>query len=658
MTTEIFAANRATTTVTSGGTDAPPSGNTENWVVASSTGFPAASGSASPPTQFHVADPAAPSEMIAVTNVSDTTWNVIRGAESTTPVTHSAGFTVYQVVTAGFLENLSQIPVSDQVFNVKYYGAIGNGVNDDTAAIQAAINAALAVATTETSTVFLPAGIYIISATLNCSNATVSAGGYGVLLRGAGHQATRLYKASSFGPALYWEGYSGSTYPSAFGGMIDMSVEGNATTGGLVKLASCQQMFFRGCSFTGSSDIALECNTVQDSYWAQCTWNTNGSTTAPVVSIYGSSSGTSNMLWFSQCRIEDFPNGSVWIKAGAGAVGGNNGFFFSQCKFETGRVNGDLIYADGYTQQLLLDQCFFAMDSFNGGYSTPANCVTFGDGATGIGGNQFSITNAWIHAASGVMNSVVNVNGAEAISGPVTIGNINADSSPVTAALIFNGALQLNVNFWAINVPGTLLSGDGTYYNSVGNDAVSVFGSGIAFVNWGGGNVIPSMPSMFNNGSGIVVLGVTSETGVPTFGAGNSTSDGNVGGTGFIVLDNNQVWTLYNQLDDGSGNVTIIGVSHLSGGTDTSGIAAATIPSISSGSATTINTTQDVMLYADVKTASSFTFQMGAVSPGTATTLFANATAAVGMMSVRVPKGWYVNATFTTADITWTAITC
>ena len=55
-------------------------------------------------SQFHVADAAsgASSEIIAVTNVSGTTWTVTRGAESTTPVAHASGFTVYQVVTAGW----------------------------------------------------------------------------------------------------------------------------------------------------------------------------------------------------------------------------------------------------------------------------------------------------------------------------------------------------------------------------------------------------------------------------------------------------------------------------------------------------------------------------------------------------------------------------
>jgi parallel beta-helix repeat protein len=106
--TEIFT-NQAQTTVSSGGTGAPSSGTVETWTVASSSSFPAASSSATPPTQFHVCDTAAgkTSEIIAVTNVSGTTWTVTRGAEGSTPVTHASGFTVMQDVTAGFLGSVA-----------------------------------------------------------------------------------------------------------------------------------------------------------------------------------------------------------------------------------------------------------------------------------------------------------------------------------------------------------------------------------------------------------------------------------------------------------------------------------------------------------------------------------------------------------------------
>lgn len=66
-----------------------------------------------------------------------------------------------------------------QVVNVKQYGATGDGVADDTAEIQAAIDAADAGAV---GVVFIPAGLYKLSATVNIPN--------GVHIKGGGTYAT------------------------------------------------------------------------------------------------------------------------------------------------------------------------------------------------------------------------------------------------------------------------------------------------------------------------------------------------------------------------------------------------------------------------------------------------------------------------------------
>jgi hypothetical protein len=85
--------------------DAPAAGTTETWTVASSAAFPAITAAVS---QFHVTDPAALTEIIAVTAVSGTTWTVTRGAEGTTPVTHAAGYTVKLVLTANVINAMTR----------------------------------------------------------------------------------------------------------------------------------------------------------------------------------------------------------------------------------------------------------------------------------------------------------------------------------------------------------------------------------------------------------------------------------------------------------------------------------------------------------------------------------------------------------------------
>ena len=118
---EIFTNNPSTTTTSTYGTTSPAGGTVETWTVTSSASFPAAKLNS---TQFHVADPALPSEIITVANVSGATWTVVRGAEGTTPVAHATGATFVQVVTAGALQGAQFNPWQ---FPVQAYGAIGDG---------------------------------------------------------------------------------------------------------------------------------------------------------------------------------------------------------------------------------------------------------------------------------------------------------------------------------------------------------------------------------------------------------------------------------------------------------------------------------------------------------------------------------------------------
>lgn len=171
MALEVYA-NQPTTTVSSGGTGAPSGGTVETWTVASSSEFAAASSSATPPTQFHVADAllANSSELIAVTNISGGTWTVTRGAEGTTPVAHSAGFSIYQVVTAGAIEQASRVGWLNVV---TMFGADNTGSTLCDTAFGEAVAALPEPGGTPTPPqplgggIYIPPGTYLISETLD-----------------------------------------------------------------------------------------------------------------------------------------------------------------------------------------------------------------------------------------------------------------------------------------------------------------------------------------------------------------------------------------------------------------------------------------------------------------------------------------------------------
>lgn len=100
MTAVDLLLNNASFITTGGGTTTPASGTSEVWTSTTLTAFAAI---ISPNTECRIYDPAAPSEIIIVTNVSGSNVTVTRGAEGTATVTHAVGHTFTSILTAGGL---------------------------------------------------------------------------------------------------------------------------------------------------------------------------------------------------------------------------------------------------------------------------------------------------------------------------------------------------------------------------------------------------------------------------------------------------------------------------------------------------------------------------------------------------------------------------
>jgi hypothetical protein len=170
-------------------------------------------------------------------------------------------------------------------------------------------------------------------------------------------------------------------------------------------------------------------------------------------------------------------------------------------------------------------------------------------------------------------------------------------------------------------------------------------------------NAPGGVPALGGFGSAWVVAGATSGLAVSVFQVANSD-----GTQELRVQDNGVVETQNNTLDDGSGNASFTGVAALEGGTDTSAGATASTPTFVSGTALQLSTTRDVMLYIAVKTAASQTVALSIGSTSSATTTLITSgtmTAPIGtVITLRVPKSWYVKFTGTVTDWTFVQVTC
>lgn len=155
---------------------------------------------ASPPYTLALGNLNTSYELVKCTARTNDTLTITRGVEGTSAQTWGVGVTVQLVLTAGGMADLwAAINDSDLFYNVRFYGAKGDGVTDDTAAIQATITAC---ENAGSGVVYLPTvtASYLISAPLVVSSDNVRIKGDG---RGSQLQAT---SAMSTAPMIWVKG--------------------------------------------------------------------------------------------------------------------------------------------------------------------------------------------------------------------------------------------------------------------------------------------------------------------------------------------------------------------------------------------------------------------------------------------------------------------
>lgn len=164
----------------------------------------------------------------------------------------------------------------------------------------------------------------------------------------------------------------------------------------------------------------------------------------------------------------------------------------------------------------------------------------------------------------------------------------------------------------------------------------------------------PTITSLTNNTllTANTELDVIGTSGNLHFTAASDGGDYNI-----FSSNGNQTLALY-----GSGGNTLNlhmldGLASFDAGTNTSGTATVSTPSFVTTTALQVNAAQDTMLYIAIQTSAALAIAIGAANT-TTTALAPSKSYALGVITILVPKGWFVKLTGTIADLTITAITC
>jgi hypothetical protein len=230
--------------------------------------------------------------------------------------------------------NAGTIASTGLVFNVKdpqfAGGAKGNGVTDDTAAVQAAIDAACAVTGGASQgngvVVYFPAGRYKITATLQVTRR--------IVLQGLATEGSVL-EFNTGGDCINW---ACAVLQTRFGlGARDLAFKGQGVADNqrLFKLTDCQGIQFLGCTFSAvQTAFGGVSGMVNTSYpvWRHCFWSQCDTSWSDV----NGASGSNENLLFDHCSFSCSTTGAADFNVYPSIAGSS--YTFLACSFDSARL--------------------------------------------------------------------------------------------------------------------------------------------------------------------------------------------------------------------------------------------------------------------------------------------------------------------------------
>jgi len=271
--------------------------------------------------------------------------------------------------------------IGGAVFNVLDYGAIGNGVADDTTAIQATINAALASQTTNAQgmtsqsipgTVYFPAGTFLVS------GITLPAGFLNIVLQGTGPSSVLSKKSGSTTAVITLQGDT-TTLNSNDGRVLEVFIRDLAISGNSIATIGiyCQKIWrcyfdnllinacTHGIYLIGSSEYYINNCNIYGLNTGSSIYNNGSQNPAPY--------GTPIALVKGFC--EDFTIQNCWLGYGLNSLTMNHceGADVKRCYFSPYARSAILIDSSGGgagttddSAAITVQDCWFEGDSASG----------------------------------------------------------------------------------------------------------------------------------------------------------------------------------------------------------------------------------------------------------------------------------------------------
>ena len=363
---------------------------------------------------------------------------------------------VGEVIQAGTINNLADavnkiernVPT---IFNAKdsRFGAKGDGATDDSAAIQAAINALPASG----GIVYLPAGDYVLTSGLTLpTNST---------LRGDGWNSTALKPSSDF-TVLTIAG-SSTSVRTKYVTVKELRIDGSSRGGSYlvnpavkVKWSSeirFQRVFFNWLLCEALRMVEVWDSRVSDCWFADCGGNTGTQPAIYLLSFESPNTPTDNVnnIWFVNLHVESFRDGGLWMTGDSGHR--PNKIRVVNGKFESNKIRGNPIQID-FAQDIDFYGLNVATGPFDTGASTAVNHVQIGNNAQNI-----RVFGGYFHSSGSSTPASIRTHFSfQGSSVGCSLTDIGFESSssnaPTVAAIEFAGTgknLQVRNVWWDFN---------------------------------------------------------------------------------------------------------------------------------------------------------------------------------------------------------------